>query len=58
MLLPHHAWPFTLPLRGEARGGYEAWERMQEVYDTTGNLKEWRQSSWLINASELCLDAS
>lgn len=56
MLLPHHAWPFTLPLRGEARGWYEAWERMQEVYDTTGN--EWRQSAWLINASELCLDAS
>jgi len=24
--------------------GYEAWERIKEVSDTTGNLKEWRQS--------------
>jgi len=25
--------------------GYAAWERIKEVSDTTGNLKEWRQSS-------------
>jgi len=36
--------------------GYAAWERIKEVSDTTGNLKEWRQSYWLLNASELCLD--
>jgi len=37
--------------------GYAAWERIKEVSDTTGNLKEWRQSYWLLNESELCLDA-
>lgn len=33
------------PLPEEERYRYEAWETMQEVYDTTGNLKEWRQNS-------------
>ena len=36
--------------------GYAAWEGIKEVSDTTGNLKEWRQSYLLLNASELCLD--
>jgi len=40
MLIPHHAWPFTKP---KEQGGYAAWERIKEVSDTTGNLKEWRQ---------------
>jgi hypothetical protein len=32
--------PGPLPyLKKKERGGYEAWETMQEVYDTTGNLK-------------------
>ena len=54
MLLPHHAWPFTIPYK---QGRYAAWERIKEESDTTGKLKEWRQSYWLLNASELCLDA-
>ena len=37
MLLPHHAWPLRTR-------GYAAWERIKEVSDTTGNIKEWRQS--------------
>ncbi|KAG5070609.1 hypothetical protein JHK84_032695 [Glycine max] len=38
--------PGPLPyLKKEKKWGYEAWERMREVSDTTGNLKEWRQSS-------------
>lgn len=38
--------------------GYEVWETIKEVCDATCKLKERQQSSWLINASEMCLDAS
>ena len=52
MLLPHHACPLPY-LKNK---GYAAWEGIKEVSDTTGNLKEWRQSYLLLNASELGLD--
>ena len=37
--------PYLKKKEKKGGGGYEAWETMQEVYDTTGNLKDWRQSS-------------
>lgn len=36
--------PGPLPYLKKKEGGYEAWETMQEVFDTTGKLKEWWQS--------------